>query len=267
MSSVTAKGLHQVVMMIRIPSEYQEELFSVLSENCLVKLDTITQIPFEQDDTPFTLLLFSCSNSTSEILRKLLIEHGVGIPGSISDVNVLSLAVNKDLRSEVGDEEDTESEEEGSDSDQNKKHEPAAEESQPSSAFLAFQTSIKARIAVENLLETIDSGASFTFDFIVLVIVASVIAVVGLITNSSVIIVASMLVSPMMGPILGFTFGSVVQDLDLVLTGLKSEALALLACILVGFLGGLAAAPISMVSAAWPTPEMESRATFSSLYV
>ena len=38
------------------------------------------------------------------------------------------------------------------------------------------------------------------FDFVSLLIIASILAGVGLITNSTVVIVASMLVSPIMGP-------------------------------------------------------------------
>lgn len=44
-------------------------------------------------------------------------------------------------------------------------------------------------------------------DFMALTVVAGIIAAVGLITDSSVTVVASMLVSPLMGPIIGIAFG------------------------------------------------------------
>ena len=52
----------------------------------------------------------------------------------------------------------------------------------------------------------------FTFDFLMLLVLASMIAFMGLILNNTVVLVASMLVSPIMGPILAGIFGSVVGD-------------------------------------------------------
>jgi uncharacterized membrane protein len=46
--------------------------------------------------------------------------------------------------------------------------------------------------------------------------VAGLIAGVGLVANSPAVIVASMLVSPLMFPILGVTFGTVITDLNMV---------------------------------------------------
>ena len=54
--------------------------------------------------------------------------------------------------------------------------------------------------------------AQFTFDFLMLLVLASMIAFMGLILDNTVVLVASMLVSPIMGPILAGIFGSVVGD-------------------------------------------------------
>jgi hypothetical protein len=70
-----------------------------------------------------------------------------------------------------------------------------------------------------------------------------------------------------MGPIMGFTFGMVVRDWSLVKVSLRSELAGLAICVLVGFIGGLCAAPASMRQTPWPTPEMQSRAEWSNLYV
>ena len=43
------------------------------------------------------------------------------------------------------------------------------------------------------------AGAEFNFDYLLLVILAGIIAFMGLLENSSVVLVASMLVSPIMG--------------------------------------------------------------------
>jgi uncharacterized membrane protein len=99
-----------------------------------------------------------------------------------------------------------------------------------------------------------------------LVVVASMLALIGLITNSAVVIVSAMLVSPLMGPILGFTFGSVVRDWQLVRTSLFSECLGLAIALTVGYIGGLCAAPASMRQTPWPTFEMATRGDRSALY-
>ena len=46
------------------------------------------------------------------------------------------------------------------------------------------------------------AGAEFSFDFLLLLLLAGAISFMGLVENSSVVLVASMLVSPLMGPIL-----------------------------------------------------------------
>ena len=64
------------------------------------------------------------------------------------------------------------------------------------------------RLRIELVKEQIQEQAQLSFDFLALVCIASVLAGIGLITDSTVVIVASMLVSPIMGPVMGCTFGS-----------------------------------------------------------
>ena len=49
------------------------------------------------------------------------------------------------------------------------------------------------------------------------------IAFMGLMENSSVVLVASMLVSPLMGPILAGIFGGTVQDRHMTMSGIRHE--------------------------------------------
>ena len=103
-----------------------------------------------------------------------------------------------------------------------------------------------------------------TFDFLALLLVASILAGVGLITNSTVVIVASMLVSPIMGPVMGITFGSRVLDWKLARESAAVELGALAIAVLTGAVVGFAAA-FSQYADDWPTPEMESRGDVSGL--
>lgn len=61
-------------------------------------------------------------------------------------------------------------------------------------------------ILVQEMINLITDGATCSFDYLLLLLSAGFMAAVGLACNSSVVVVASMLVSPLMGPILGIAF-------------------------------------------------------------
>ena len=73
------------------------------------------------------------------------------------------------------------------------------------------------------LLTVVCTGNEFSFDYLLLLCLAACIAFMGLLENSSVVLVASMLVSPLMGPILAGIFGGVVGDWRLAGSGVKHE--------------------------------------------
>lgn len=121
------------------------------------------------------------------------------------------------------------------------------------------------RLRIEQLREQIMEQAALSFDFIALLSIASTLAGIGLITNNTVVIVASMLVSAIMGPCLGITFGTRVQDWPLVKTSFLNEALSLCGCVIIGLVVGLCAGFTDLAYNTWPTDEMESRGETSGL--
>ncbi len=76
-----------------------------------------------------------------------------------------------------------------------------------------------------------------------LLCLAGTIALVGLLENSSLVLVASMLVSPLMGPILAGVLGAVLQDGQLRNRGIRNEVVSLAICVGIGFLLGLVFVP------------------------
>ena len=132
-----------------------------------------------------------------------------------------------------------------------------------------FYSSIKSRMLVAEVVKRIRSGALFTFDYVALVCLASIIAFFGLLENSSVVLVASMLVSPIMGPILAGIFGAVISDKELRNKGIKHEVISLLLCIFIGFVFGLIFSFwIEHYGVTkWPTDEMVSRGQLRALWV
>ena len=56
-----------------------------------------------------------------------------------------------------------------------------------------FYSSIKSRLLVSEVMARIEAGSEFSFDFLLLLVLAGVISFFGLLENSSVTLVASML--------------------------------------------------------------------------
>ena len=92
------------------------------------------------------------------------------------------------------------------------------------------------RVRVEQVAEEVNAAASLSWDYTLFVVCAAIIAALGLMANSSVTTLASMLISPIMGPVMGFTFGTMIRRKALVIMGLRNELLSLAICLLVGFL-------------------------------
>ncbi len=85
----------------------------------------------------------------------------------------------------------------------------------------------EATLAVEEIYRNVKKQAALSFDFVAFVILAALMAGVGLIQNNVTLIVASMLLSPLMGPMLGVALGYVVRDNTLFIKGTRNELFAL----------------------------------------
>ena len=91
-----------------------------------------------------------------------------------------------------------------------------------------------ATLAVEEIYENVKKQSSLSFDYISFIILAAVMAGFGLIQNNVTIIVASMLLSPLMGPMLAIAFGYVVKDDKLFMKGTKNEVIGIALSLSVG---------------------------------
>ncbi|XP_065303365.2 uncharacterized protein [Dermacentor albipictus] len=156
----------------------------------------------------------------------------------------------------------------------------AKKEKEKESGFRSMQKkflkSVKARLTVAQVVAGVKAQGELTFDFVALIILAGMIAALGLMDNNVVSIIAAMLVSPLMGPIMAITFGIIVRDTALTKLGLKTELIGLLICLLFGFFFGLLNAfwgdippyeGSSWSPSRWPNPEMSSRGHWRSLWV
>ncbi|XP_061402829.1 uncharacterized protein LOC133338675 [Musca vetustissima] len=107
------------------------------------------------------------------------------------------------------------------------------------SAWERFMNSVRSRLNVTQIVRNVREDASITFDFVVLLISAAVLAAFGLIENSTIFLASSMLVSPLMGPIIATIFGTVIKDKSLFRLGMVNELFGICAAVLVGFVFGI----------------------------
>jgi len=119
------------------------------------------------------------------------------------------------------------------------------------------------RMPMEEIHEAIDSQIHLTFDFILFLIIASVIAGAGIATDSAVAVVASMIVSPLMGPILGLTFGTITRDKTMVWKAFINELIGVFIAFFIGLIFGII---LSFTTISWPKNEMLNRGTLASLW-
>ncbi|XP_055593760.1 uncharacterized protein LOC129744963 [Uranotaenia lowii] len=106
-------------------------------------------------------------------------------------------------------------------------------------AWNTFLSSVRARLNVAQIVEEVKHDASITFDFVSMLCVASILAAFGLIEDSTLFLIASMLISPLMGPIIAGIFGTVIKERSLQLMGLKNEMIGISLTTSVGFIFGL----------------------------
>ena len=95
------------------------------------------------------------------------------------------------------------------------------------------------RMSTEEISSQVDGGIHLTCEYLMLCLVAGLIACVGLRRNSATTVISSMLVSPLMGPILGITYGAAIRDMGMVGRSLRNEIIGMVLCILEGVLVAL----------------------------
>jgi uncharacterized hydrophobic protein (TIGR00271 family) len=107
--------------------------------------------------------------------------------------------------------------------------------------------------SVERVIRDIEFGSEPRFSFYAMLFVSSLIASIGLIANSTAVIIGAMLVSPLMTPIFGITLAMLRGDSALFWKALSAEVLGVVIAVGVAFLLGLL--PLAIEA----TPEMLAR--------
>lgn len=103
------------------------------------------------------------------------------------------------------------------------------------------------------LFERLQTQSQWSFDFMVLILLSTAIAALGLIQNSTAVVIGAMLVAPLMTPLLGSGLALVQGNFPLMRKCFRSILFGFVAAVIIGALAGLIA-PITEL-----TPELLSR--------
>ncbi|XP_055634798.1 uncharacterized protein LOC129774822 [Toxorhynchites rutilus septentrionalis] len=183
-----------------------------------------------------------------------LTELGIGIRSN-STVSVLPCSVSYDGTTL-----------DGNGADEDDYGDDAGEEN---SRWNNFVDSIRSKLTVKQVVDGVRAGGSLSFDYLLLIVTADSLAALGLVENNAPNIVAAMLVSPLMGPVMSITFGAIIADRELVKVGFISLALGMFISILFGFIFGLILGTTEMPwgFGDFPTEEMKGRGNARSLWM
>lgn len=80
----------------------------------------------------------------------------------------------------------------------------------------------KTTAAREAIYENVNKSAHINYDFIVLVILSTIVATIGLIENSVAIIIGAMVIAPLLGPNIAFSLATALGDTKLMVASAKS---------------------------------------------
>ncbi|MHA2169086.1 MAG: TIGR00341 family protein [Candidatus Kariarchaeaceae archaeon] len=106
-----------------------------------------------------------------------------------------------------------------------------------SSSTSKIQKSAAANL--EEILATLEESATISGSYIALVLLSGALAAFGLLSDSIVIIIGSMIVAPLMGPIALTSIGVLLPQRGLFEKGLAAEAVGILFTVAVGFFVGI----------------------------
>ncbi|KFB49214.1 AGAP009795-PA-like protein [Anopheles sinensis] len=225
-------------------------LEKVLDE-LLKKLEVERVIWHPDKDGQYYQVVFPlAAGDPCETTLHCLTELGIGVKHN-SSVSVLPCSVSYDGLNDTSNEDEY------------------GDDAEESSKWNNFVDSIRSKLTVKQVVDGVRAGGSLSFDYLLLIVTADSLAALGLVENNAPNIVAAMLVSPLMGPVMSITFGTIIADRELVKVGFTALALGMFISIVFGFIFGLILGTTEMPwgFGDFPTEEMKGRGNARSLWM
>jgi uncharacterized hydrophobic protein (TIGR00341 family) len=94
------------------------------------------------------------------------------------------------------------------------------------------------RVSREEMYNDVSESAAITTVFIAQVIIATLVAAIGLLRGDTAVLIGAMVIAPLLGPNVSLSLGTVLGDLELIWRSLKTNAVGLTVALLVALLIG-----------------------------
>jgi uncharacterized hydrophobic protein (TIGR00341 family) len=94
------------------------------------------------------------------------------------------------------------------------------------------------RISIEELEENVTSLTKMNFNVISWIILSSILAALGLVMDDNVTLIAAMIISPLMGPLVALAFGAVTSNQKILREGVITASVGILITVVIGILVG-----------------------------
>lgn len=97
-----------------------------------------------------------------------------------------------------------------------------------------------AGISREELYADIQGGAKLSWVFIVLVLLSSIVAAVGILRDNVVVIIGAMVIAPLLGPNVALSLATTLGDIDLARRAIRTNTVGVFAALILAILLGVA---------------------------
>lgn len=119
------------------------------------------------------------------------------------------------------------------------KPETNAENTEKKKTVFKIRDILRGSVTREELYDDMEKGARISIDFLLLVILSSLVAGIGLIQSDVAVIIGAMVIAPLLGPNLALAFGAALGDRDLILKAIKTNVFGLGLTLIVSIAAGL----------------------------
>ena len=91
----------------------------------------------------------------------------------------------------------------------------------------------------ESLYQEVEKGARLDSNYILLVVLATIVAAIGLLEDNVAVVIGAMVIAPLLGPNLALSLGTALGDKDLMLKSVKTLTIGILIAIAMSVVTGL----------------------------
>lgn len=144
---------------------------------------------------------------------------------------------------------------------------PDLEEQEEKTEETAEEKAEKTRISVEEIYQDTADAAQISPVYIVLVLLAGVVAAIGLLYDNVAVIIGSMVIAPLLSPNMALSLATTLADSKLARESLVSGMSGYLLALAVGMLFGLLASAVPALSIDPTAAEIASRVDINLMYV